>query len=167
MSHKQFCTICCRSGQISSVCVCASRGCSRRTLSYGLCMCLKIYEALHFVPAQLDSHTRLLPLSFSRWLSLPPRSQRTTAGEPLHCVWSPKHFCPIVSGTAVLLLSPDCQSVVARSNFDSQEKFLGLSWHDWSLCWQDCTGSVTGLWVQTGDVSRNPLRWAVLSPENL
>ena len=127
------------------VCVCASYGCSRRTLSYGLCMCLKIYEALHFVPAQLDSHTRLLPLSSSRWLSLPPRSQRTTAVEPLHCVWSPKHFCPIVSGTAVLLLSPDCQSIVALSNFDSQEKFLGLSWHDWSLCWQGCTGSVTRL----------------------
>lgn len=53
----------------------------------------------------------------------------------------PKHFCPIVSGTTVLLLSPYCRSIVTLSNFDSQEKFLGLCWQNRSLCWQHCTGS--------------------------
>lgn len=130
-----------------------------------------MYEALHFLLPQLESHTpycmywhtaQLLSLFLP--MTIPPtKSLHITAVISLHCIWSRNICC----------LEPQffyCPPAVSPlSHFPT----LTLKGNPWlvlaglrlvlaGLYWQ-----YTGLWVQTRDSSGSTLRWAVLSLLNI
>lgn len=102
--------------------------------------CLQIYEALHLYYSLIIFSRSVFSVSSDAHSStrIPPRPCNHISAS---CI-SPKHFCPIVSGTTIFLLSLHSRSIVTPSNLDSQEKFVGLYWQDSSMCWLDHTGSI-------------------------